>query len=427
MRTGFALDVAATPSGLADPETAARLAEQAARIRPAEAFRMDALQPAEDEWDRSGLDAVLALADSAGLPVHGTLLGAEHLPTWLAGRSWSRRELAHAFYRHIHELAGAYRGRIASWTVAPEPLTGTGRLRRSIWRGLGPDYLAVAFRRAHDADGSARLHGVAGENPAKTEGFYRLVRHLVGRGVPIHGVGVQVRLVIERALDGTPAVRAWTGTGPGIPWSADLLETHLTRLGRLGLDVAVTELNVRLPAAPGPADRARQAQVHAEVLRIAAGLPPFRSLTVTEAAVLGQSPESPYQAMRAAVTPVAGADNETLDAIAAAAAGAVRELQPSAQEASELGADGALDLFALVGQIGEFAAAVAAIHRPVTYSNVVEAVLAGHGYVELARALLADAASWSQGGASPPPATQVRQVQDGLVAVLEPTPACGTR
>src|SRR4029079_13329115 len=103
---------------------------------------------------------------------------------------------------HITTLVGHYKGKIKSWDVVNEAINDNGDaqtaqteyLRNSQWlRNLGPDFLTLAFKFAHEADPDATLYyndygindgpkHVSSKTPHK-----RLLRE----GAPIHGVGSQ--------------------------------------------------------------------------------------------------------------------------------------------------------------------------------------------------------------------------------------------
>jgi len=87
---------------------------------------------------------------------------------------------------------------VASWDVAAEAVGEDGQPRDTFWsRGIGSDYLALAFRWAHEADPQAHLryNDYGGEGAgAKADGIYRLVTDLHGQGIPIHGVGLQMHV-----------------------------------------------------------------------------------------------------------------------------------------------------------------------------------------------------------------------------------------
>jgi endo-1,4-beta-xylanase len=191
----------------------------------------------------------VAFAESNGMTVRGHTLawvnesGSQNgLPQWL-------REVTDpgAFRTYVldgvAEVVGRYRGRIDRWDVVNEVFDySSERLAPSAYDRMGPDYIAEMFTAAHAADPDATLwlNEVFTELfPAKADAIVRLVATLRDRGIPIHGVGLQTHLTL------TPAAPA-AGSVSGL----------MSRLRDLGVDVAITELDVPL----GPA-RGEQAQV----------------------------------------------------------------------------------------------------------------------------------------------------------------------
>ena len=191
------------------------------------------------------------------MTVHGhALVSPDDLPSWLNAAT-QRRELRDILTAHVTTLVHRHRGQIAAWTVVDRPLSDTGGRRRSLWQvRLGPSHIRNAFQAAASADPNAKLYladyDIAGENPAKTTRFYRLVRELRDSGVPVHGVEVQLR----------PAVRIGPDGMPFASWSPDTVRRHLGRLRDLGLDIAIT-VEVRLPEQAGPDVLEVQARTYA--------------------------------------------------------------------------------------------------------------------------------------------------------------------
>jgi endo-1,4-beta-xylanase len=123
--------------------------------------------------------------------------------------------------------------------------------QKSFWLDhIGPDYVDMAFRWAREADPDVKLYynetGGEGGGP-KSEATYKLVKGMRDRGVPLDGVGLQMHVTLERA----PQVEA--------------LSSNIQRLGKLGLDVQITEMDVRIPVPPSEADLAAQAAVYRNV------------------------------------------------------------------------------------------------------------------------------------------------------------------
>ena len=116
---------------------------------------------------------------------------------------------------HIATVVGRYKGRVAYWDVVNEAIDDQSNLRESVWRRvIGPDYLEIAFRLAHEADPAAQLfyddYGAEGLN-RKSNAIYEIVQTLVKRGVPIHGVGLQGHFT----LTSLPAERTSPRTSRG--------------------------------------------------------------------------------------------------------------------------------------------------------------------------------------------------------------------
>ncbi len=111
-------------------------------------------------------------------------------------------------------------------------------LRDSIWsRGIGPDYLDLAFRWAHEANPQARLfyNDYGGEGLSqKSNAIYYMVSGMIKRGVPINGVGLEMHVSVDE-----------------FPQPQDVL-ANMERLAALGLEVQITEMDVKIQGDPRP-------------------------------------------------------------------------------------------------------------------------------------------------------------------------------
>lgn len=161
---------------------------------------------------------------------------------------------------------GRYRGRVACWDVANEAVADDGSLRDTVWlRHCGPEYLDLAFQRAHAADPAARLfyndYGAEGSGP-KSDAVYELVRGLLDRRVPVHGVGLQMHV----AVDAAPRPEA--------------IAANMARLAGLGVEVQVTEMDVRLPEPYRDEDLQAQARVYTDTLQVCLEAPNCSALVL---------------------------------------------------------------------------------------------------------------------------------------------------
>ncbi|MEU9447372.1 endo-1,4-beta-xylanase [Streptomyces sp. NPDC048277] len=165
--------------------------------------------------------------------------------------TWTSAQLGSLLQNHISTEVGRYKGEIAAWDVVNEPFNEDGTYRSTLWyNGLGADYIANALTWAHAADPAAKLYindyNVEGVN-AKSTALYNLVKSLKAAGVPIDGVGLQAHLILGQV----PAT----------------LQQNIQRFADLGVDVAITELDVRMAL---PADSTELAQQKADFKSVVA-------------------------------------------------------------------------------------------------------------------------------------------------------------
>lgn len=226
------------------------VAQQFSSVTPENEMKWALTEPSQGTFEFGPGDEIVDAAQGAGQAVRGhTLVWYAQLPGWV--NDLGPQGLAAAMREHIVREMGHYAGRVGVWDVVNEAITDRGALRRSVFlRRLGPDYVATAFRIAHEADPKARLYineiGAESIGP-KSDGLYHVVRDLKAAGVPIDGVGFQV----HSNLRGVP---------PGFV-------ANVQRFRALGLEVAFTEADVALRLAPSAADLRAQADVYATIVR----------------------------------------------------------------------------------------------------------------------------------------------------------------
>lgn len=222
------------------PADAALIAREFSVVTPENAMKWGPVHPERTRYDFAAADRIVEFARAHGQAVRGhTLVWHQQNPAWLVDGSFTRDELVGILRDHIHTVVGRYRGEVAHWDVVNEAVDDQGRMRDNLWlRGIGPEYVELAFRFAHEADPSARLfyndYLIERAGP-KADAVDRLVTGLLERGVPIEGVGFQMHVFT-----------------PGLMPSAGDLAAQFRRYADRGLDVAVTELDVALllPSSP---------------------------------------------------------------------------------------------------------------------------------------------------------------------------------
>jgi endo-1,4-beta-xylanase len=228
MPIGAAVEPALLESDVAYAET---LAREFGSITPENAMKWGPIHPDESTWRWEPIDRLVEFARAHDMLVHGhVLVWHEQLPAWIS--TVAPRRFRAALEDHVRTLVGRYRGRVGSWDVVNEALTSRGRLRSTIFLDrLGRRYIAEAFQIAHAADPDARLYyndfGADGLG-RKADAVHALVRGLLDDGGPIHGVGLQMHI---------------DAASP--PAAADVA-ANVARLSALGLDVRISEMDVRV-------------------------------------------------------------------------------------------------------------------------------------------------------------------------------------
>ena len=217
------------------PEELALLRRHFNVVTPENDMKLHHVQRREGAFKFEKPDAFVAFAVANHLKIVGHNLfwmRDDETPAWFFkdGDKPAGRELILKRMReHTLAVAGRYRGRIACWDVANEALSdGDEFLRPSKWQSLvGDDVVEQAFRFAHEADPQARLvyNDYSIETPEKLPRLLRLLREFKAHGAPIHIVGIQGHWELG-----------------GIPFQD--LEKTIEAVGRLGVKVAITELDL---------------------------------------------------------------------------------------------------------------------------------------------------------------------------------------
>ncbi|AXE88027.1 endo-1,4-beta-xylanase [Streptomyces sp. Go-475] len=215
-------------------------------LTPGNAMKWGSVEPSRGGYDWAEADRIVNFAEAHDQQVRGhTLLWHQQNPGWLTNGNWTRDQLSAIVQDHIATEVGRYKGRLAAWDVVNEPFNEDGSYRQTLfYNTLGQDYIAQALTWARAADPSAELYindyNVEGVN-AKSTALYNLVKSLKERGVPIDGVGLQAHLIVGQ-----------------VP---STMQQNIQRFADLGVDVAITELDIRMQL---PATQAKLTQQAAD-------------------------------------------------------------------------------------------------------------------------------------------------------------------
>ncbi|EXA31487.1 glycosyl hydrolase family 10 [Fusarium oxysporum f. sp. pisi HDV247] len=209
-------------------------------ITPENAMKWEAIQPNRGQFNWGPADQHAAAATSRGYELRcHTLVWHSQLPSWVANGNWNNQTLQAVMRDHINAVMGRYRGKCTHWDVVNEALNEDGTYRDSVFlRVIGEAYIPIAFRMALAADPTTKLYyndyNLEYGN-AKTEGAKRIARLVKSYGLRIDGIGLQAHMTSES----TPTQNTPTP-------SRAKLASVLQGLADLGVDVAYTELDIRM-------------------------------------------------------------------------------------------------------------------------------------------------------------------------------------
>jgi len=223
-----------------NPSELAVLVREFGCVTPENLMKWEYLQPYPGFFNFDQADEFVAFAEKHHMDVVGhVLVWHSQLPDWVfkdtAGKTVSREELIKRMRTHIHTVMKHYRGRIKYWDVVNEAVimrmkNGKSKavLRPSPWmKIIGSDYIALAFKFAHEADPNAHLlyNDFNMTDPEKARFVAEMVRCIKARGIPVHGIGMQGHWHLE------------------YPTGAELQQA-IDTYAKVGVKVSITELDI---------------------------------------------------------------------------------------------------------------------------------------------------------------------------------------
>ncbi|KAF8126888.1 glycoside hydrolase family 10 protein [Boletus edulis] len=214
------------------------------QLTPANSMKWDAIEPEQNVFSFTGGDQIVTLAEATGKIMRGhNLVWYSQLPNWVTYGSWTPETLTSVIETHVRTEVSHYAGKIYAWDVINEPFNDDGTMRADVFYStLNTSYISIALRTARAADPKAKLYindyNLEYTGP-KIDAMVRLVEDLLAAGVPIHGIGFQGHFILGEV-------------------SPSQLQTNMERFTALGLEVALTELDVRIELPVTDADLEQQ-------------------------------------------------------------------------------------------------------------------------------------------------------------------------
>lgn len=165
-------------------------------------FKSAYLHPEENVFEWNEAQELINLCRANNLSIHGhTLIWHQQNPQWMNEYNGTRDDWERMMKLHITTIVRYFSNSVFSWDVVNEAFNEDGSLRRTIWlQHIGPTYIEIAFRAAHEANPEAKLFynefGLE-TNPTKRKAVINFFNNLKSRGVPIDGIGMQMHLDIN--------------------------------------------------------------------------------------------------------------------------------------------------------------------------------------------------------------------------------------
>ena len=254
-----------------DPLYTSTLGIQYSMAEPENNMKWATIHPGQTTFNFKPGDELVTFAQAHQMQVRGHNLCWEvYNPAWVTtlAATATPATMSGVLQDHINTVVTHYKGAVFAWDVVNEAVsdtqgsTGTA-MKDSIWYNqpgigvTGTGYVEQALRWAHAADPNALLfyndYNIE-DSGAKFNAVYAMVKDFVARGVPINGVGIQMHIT--------------TGSFP----STAGLTKNIQALAALGLQVHITEMDVRIPVdSSGNATAANlqaQAQTYQRILTV---------------------------------------------------------------------------------------------------------------------------------------------------------------
>ncbi|CAE6427947.1 unnamed protein product [Rhizoctonia solani] len=219
---------------------------------PGNQLKWDATEKSRNVFSFTNGDYQVAWAKNHSQAVRGhTLVWHSQLPSWVSNGGFNNATLISVMQNHISNVAGHFKGQLYAWDVVNEAFEENGTYRNSVFYStIGPAYIPIALRAARAADPTAKLY-LNDYNTdwtgSKSNAYYNLAKSLLAQGVPLDGIGFQGHLIVN-SFERT-------------------VQENFQRFADLGLDIAITELDIRMTLPATDALLQSQAENYAYIVK----------------------------------------------------------------------------------------------------------------------------------------------------------------
>ncbi|KAL9049299.1 MAG: hypothetical protein Q9162_007292 [Coniocarpon cinnabarinum] len=212
---------------------------------PANAMKFQPTEPNQGQFTFGPGDNFVKYAKANGQLIRcHNLIWQSQLPSYITSRQWTPADnatLTAIMKEHITNVVTHFSDACYAWDVVNEPLNGDGTYATAspFYNAIGAAYIPLAFQFASDAvkqtgkDIKLYVNEYGTENPgAKATALLNIVKDVKNRGIKIDGVGFESHFIVGQ----TPSRASQTSVKQ--------------QFAAAGVDVAVTELDVRFSSLP---------------------------------------------------------------------------------------------------------------------------------------------------------------------------------
>ncbi|EGG01456.1 family 10 glycoside hydrolase [Melampsora larici-populina 98AG31] len=245
-----------------NPEYARTIQKYFKVLTPENAMKWDATEKTQGKFTFEGADEIVQFALQHHKIVRGhTVVWHRQVPQWVM--NLDSEALIKATQNHITALMKHFEGKMFALDVCNEILGEDGTFRDSFWyQKLKETFPEMALKAARQASPGVKLYindySIEGINK-KSDGLYNLAKGLKAKGL-LDGVGFQTHLIVGQ-----------------VPKD---MKQNLERFAALGLDVAISELDIRMPVPASKENLEQQAKDYQEVVQNCRSVTRCYSVTV---------------------------------------------------------------------------------------------------------------------------------------------------
>jgi endo-1,4-beta-xylanase len=261
--TNKLVGVAINPAWFSNATYSNIVASQFSSITAENQMKWEALQPNPGQFNFGTANQIINFAQQNNQNMYGhTLLWHNQTPGWVTSQSGG--QLLNTMRNHITTVVSQLPA-VQQWDVVNEILEDNGQFRNSYLMntGLGQGFVADAFRTAAAAGGPNKSYCMNDYNThninTKSNAYFNLVQQLLSQGVPINCIGFQTHLFLGENLS--------------------TMQANMQRFADLGLEVWITELDIRIPLPASQQELEQQAAMYAQVYQFCLNVSACRGVT----------------------------------------------------------------------------------------------------------------------------------------------------